>query len=438
MRGRRLRRPAAVLTALAMAMALALTPHANAETLEEAWSLALQHDHRVAAAAADVDAALSTERAARAARWPSVGANASVMHFAAPPQLALAAGGLALNSPLFAGDNFSTAGLQVQLPLYAGGRITQGIAAAHESARGATEAAQVETAALRLDVARSYLDVLRARRALAAAESSVASLSAHASDVGSLVERELVARSDLLAAHVALSNAEQQRVRAANAVALAVAEYNRRLGQPLDREPLLDERVPVDAALAEQPVEVLVTRARGVRGELAALAAQTRALAWQARAERGQMLPQVALTGSRTWMDNEILDRKDFSYVGLGVSWKLFDGGEARQRSNALRNASRASQSRLDDQTSLVELEVRRAWLGVREARARVAAARDGVEQAEENLRISRELYGSGLATNTQVLDAVALQVAASNNRDNATLDVSLASLTLARAVGTL
>ena len=51
---------------------------------------------------------------------------------------------------------------------------------------------------------------------------------------------------------------------------------------------------------------------------------------------------------------------------------------------------------------------------------------------------MSRELYGVGLATNTQVLEAVALQVSAVNNHDNAVLDESLSRVRLARAVGDL
>lgn len=74
----------------------------------------------------------------------------------------------------------------------------------------------------------------------------------------------------------------------------------------------------------------------------------------------------------------------------------------------------------------------------MREARARAAAARESVDQAEENLRVSRELYGAGLANNTQVLDAVTLDINARNNRDSALLDEQLAQVRLSYAVGAL
>jgi outer membrane protein TolC len=86
----------------------------------------------------------------------------------------------------------------------------------------------------------------------------------------------------------------------------------------------------------------------------------------------------------------------------------------------------------------MIALQVRQAWLGVEETRQRVEVTAESVEQAEENLRIARELYGAGLGTQTQLLEAETLRVRALTNRDNATLDAGLARLRLARAVGSL
>lgn len=138
------------------------------------------------------------------------------------------------------------------------------------------------------------------------------------------------------------------------------------------------------------------------------------------------------------YLENEILDRERFSLVGLGFKWTLFDGGQAGGRAAALRSASRAAQFRREDLRSLVELEVRQAWLDVQAARARVEASHESVAQAGENLRIARELYRGELGTNTQVLEAVALEIAAVNGRDDAVLDEALALVELARTVGAL
>jgi outer membrane protein len=168
------------------------------------------------------------------------------------------------------------------------------------------------------------------------------------------------------------------------------------------------------------------------------MAARVDSLDSRARAETGKLRPQLALSGGYTHFDNQILDRQNVSMIGLGVTWNLFDGGQTRNRAAALKSAGRAAASRLQDLRSSIELEVRERWLDVQEAQARVKASHEAVAQADENIRSTRELYGAGLGTNTQVLDAVTLQIGAANNQDNAILDESLSRLRLAYAVGVL
>jgi outer membrane protein TolC len=435
-RERVLRRLHAVLIS---SVAAAASGTAAAETLQDAWQLAISRDNTLAAASSDVEGARAGEQAARGARWPSLQASAGYTRLNASPSLDVATPGSTFRSgPIFKGDEYVAGSVQMKVPLYAGGQISAGIDAAHHAFVGANEDQQATISALKLDVAEAYVSVLRARRALHAAESSVTSLSAHTGDVQHMVDRELVPRSDALAAHVALANAEQVRVRAENAVEISQAQYNRRLGEPLGRAPELDDRIQADASLSAQPIEALLRQALASRSELKGLAARADSLSSQSRAEAGKVLPQVALTGGYTHFDNQILDRQDFSMVGIGFTWNLFDGGQSRNRAAALRSASRATNSRLDDLRSIIELEVRQSWLDVHEAQARVKASSDAVAQAQENLRMTRELYGAGLGTNTQVLDAVTLQISALNNHDNAVLDESLSLLRLARAVGAL
>ena len=92
----------------------------------------------------------------------------------------------------------------------------------------------------------------------------------------------------------------------------------------------------------------------------------------------------------------------------------------------------------MKDLRSFISLEVETAVLNRDDAAARVKAAGEAVEQAEENLRTTRELYASGLATNTQVLEAEALRVAALTNRDNARFDLLLSGYQIQRSVGDL
>ena len=425
---------------LVLVAILAVSP-ARAETLEDAWRMAVERDAGLAAVRDRTEAGRAGEQAARAERWPKLTVDGSYQRFDDAPAFSFPVGGNTFVSPeLVSGDDFLMGRARVEVPLFTGGRVSAGIESATQAARGAGLAQESYEQDLRLQVATAYVEVLRARRALRAAESAVASLNAHVSDVAVMVEREAVARNDLLAARVTLADAEQVRLRTENRHAMALAGYNRLLGEPMDRVPDLAE-LPADMAeapLAAASVDELVERARASRRELSGLEARSLALAEQARSENASRWPQVGLMADYQHLENEVLDDEDFALVGVGFSWTLFDAGRIRERANALQSASRAAARDRDDLHSRVALEVRQAWLDVHEAAARVPLTREAVEQAEENLRVGRELYGVGLATNTVVLDAEALRLGAVSNHDNAVLDVALGNLRLQRAIGEL
>ncbi len=409
---------------------------AAAETLEEAWALAEAHDLGLAAARNDAEAARLDADAARGERRPLLMATGSFAQLGDAPALSFGATAL---PEIFDHDNYLLGGLRVSVPLYTGGGIKSRIAAAEAGGSAFTAAAEGAAKDLRLAVAESYVAVLRAERALAVAQSNVASLTGYVRDVQSMFNREAVPRNDLLSAQVALANAEQGRLQAANGLALARATYNRRIGQPLDRAFELSFAVPAAAAdLSGRAIGELEELALATRVEITVLDAKGRALGYAADAESSRRLPQVSLSGGYQYLENEALDRQEFAMVAVDVTWAIFDGGQARSRSDSLRLSQRASERRLADLRSIVALEVRQAWYTLQESRARQEVARDAVAQSEENLRIATQQYATGLVNSTRVLEAEALRMQSLGNRENAALDAELARIRLARAVGEL
>jgi outer membrane protein len=413
-------------------------PSAPRETLTDAWAKALTQDRSLAATRSQAEAAHFEAQAARATRWPTLAVGGSYTQLDDAPAFDFSFAGLPLAPPeIFADDSYTMGSATVTIPLFTGGRIASNIAAADARGRGAGAQVAVAEADLKLAVADAYVGVLRARRALEVARSNVSSLEALASDVGSMYERELVPRNDLLAVQVALADARQNELRAANGAEVALAVYNRRLGEPMDRPAELAESVPAAEQLPTT-LEQLTEQALARRRELAVMDAQAEAFAQMARTERSRVLPQIALTGGYHYLENQFLDDEEFGAAGIGIQWALFDGGQSRKRAAAMQRSGRAVEQQRDDTASLIALQVRQAWLGAEEARQRVEVSANAAEQADENLRIARERYGAGLGTQTQLLEAETLRVRALTNRDNASLDAGLAQLRLARVVGAL
>jgi len=417
---------------------MAFVHAAAAETLAEAWALADAQDSGLASVRSQAEAAELDAGAARAQRWPSLSVGGAYTRLDDAPAFDFGFTGLPIAPPeLFGGDDFWMGAATLTVPLFTSGRISSSIAAAEARGRGAGEQARGAQEDVKLAVAEAYVGVLRARKALVVADSNVRTLEAMEGDVHAMFERELVPKNDLLSVQVALANARQGRLRAANAVELAVASYNRRLGEPLSRPVDLDEQLPVPQGLPGELGE-LVQEAVERRAELKVLDEQATAYGQLAKAERARTLPQFSVTGAYNYLENTFLDDQEFASVGIGVQWSVFDGGQTRKRVAALDRTRRATEQQRADVASMIELQVRQTWLDVGETRERAVVATDAVEQAEENLRIARERYGAGLGTQTQLLEAETLRVQALRNRDDAGLDAGLAKLRLARAVGAL
>lgn len=409
------------------------------ESLSQAWSKALAADAGLAAVSLDADAARSSERAARAARFPQIDVSASYTKMADAPALSVVTPEFAFISPrIFDGDDFVMRNAQLSLPIFAGGSLSAAVKAAGAASQAAEADERRARADLKLAVAESYLGVLRSQRALRAAQASVAALDAHLQDVTAMVEVQVRANTDLLASRVAASGAKQQLARARLGVATALGHYNRHLGEPLDRVVELEAVPPSVLEVTDSSLASLQDRAVTQRGELAGLAARADSLQAASRAEFGKILPTVAVTASYQQIENTVLDREEFTMVAVGFRWALFDGGQARHRAASLRRSSESVRQRRNELESIVRLEVQQAQLGIEAADARVALTRDAIAEANENLRITRDLYAESLVTNTQVLEAIALQTAAEGHAADAVFDASIARLRLLKAIGEL
>jgi outer membrane protein TolC len=83
-----------------------------------------------------------------------------------------------------------------------------------------------------------------------------------------------------------------------------------------------------------------------------------------------------------------------------------------------------------------VDLEVKRAFLTLREAEKNIGVAQTSIEEAEENYRMEVERYKQQVNTNTDVLEANFLLANARTNHNDALFRYNVAVAELQRAMG--
>ncbi|MGB9499689.1 MAG: TolC family protein [Dissulfuribacterales bacterium] len=413
--------------------------HCFPENIEQAWQTAMQSNHSLMATYQDINAASYSLKAARAARLPNLnlGSDYTIREYKQsliinsqdmPPDL------IGAQLPLMENKSLSYQAV-MELPIYTGGMITNGINATKSSLKAArnNQASMVQN--LKMKVAEAYVSVLRSFSDVAVAESHVKNLFSHAEDVENKFTQGFVAANDLLAAKVSLADARQHELQAMNRLDIAKAGYNRLLVRPLE------QKVELDDLKSDRPAESLAdltVKALQQRSELKSIDKQIEALRHKAAMERASCRPYIGISGGYNFNENEYHVEEGAWSAMFGVKWKIFDGGIARNRSSALKCKAAALLEHYAELKTIIALQVRKVWLDVEESRERANVTEAALSQAEENLRVAKDRYQEGLSTNTEVLDAETLRTKSHSNYDNAVYDFVLATLRLKRAVGNL
>ncbi len=278
-------------------------------------------------------------------------------------------------------------------------------------ARKAAEEARVEESIhdvedvrreLALSVTRAYYRVLEAQRILEVVEESLRTLREQAASARDFLAVGLVARSDVLGAEVQLARRGQERIEAGNNLQLARASLNRLMGD--DVEAPVDLSDVLEAPPWEGAFRAALERALALRPDLRSLGDRIVASRAELRATKAEYAPGIFGFASYNTSTDTFLLHRDWLAGGVGVRWSIFDGWGTDAR---VRRAEKGIEDSLDAREDLaadVALEVKQAYLAVREAEERIPVSRSGVALAEENLRSVRDQYREGLVTTADVL----------------------------------
>ena len=124
--------------------------------------------------------------------------------------------------------------------------------------------------------------------------------------------------------------------------------------------------------------------------------------------------------------------------IGVSMRWSLFDGGRVRAETAEAAANRRATEARLRDFDSVIEVEIRQRMADLDSARASIEAAEAGVRAAMEARRVLAERFSAGVATNTDVLGAQTALLQAELDLTRARANAELAGARLDRALGAM
>jgi len=336
-----------------------------------------------------------------------------------------------LNNPA-ALTNWRTA-LSVEHVLFDGGRTRAAVRTASLAAAEAQAGERQTRNDLALTATRAYGQALYAAAGRTAADSAVTAAAENVRTAEARRDAGTGTEADVLSMRVHLAQMRARAIDAAGAARIAMADLNRVMNTPLDREWMLEEpAVAASASDSSMAMEDALKRRPEV--EQAALRQDVSRALWQSA--RSVLLPQMVAMGGYEWNDGNRGTPAGSWVAGVTVRMSVFAGGanlaRIRQASFAVRR-SLAEASRVETD---VRFEVLSAVEQLAAARARQEIGRATVTQARESQRIIRDRYEAGIAPAADVIRAATAVLDAEAQRIDAVVDLIVGEAALRRAAG--
>jgi outer membrane protein len=420
----------------------AVTPVPMHLSLEEAVARARAASPRLQSLNALTRAASEGVRGAEAAKRPELELQASYTRNSNVPELVLAFPGSPPRTIFPNLPNNVRTHIGATLPLYTGGRTQAQVAAASELERasGADRSAAMNELVAETRVA--YVNVVFARENARVLREAMTSYDAHLKDARNRHEMGIVPSTDVLAVTVERERADLARAQSENTASIASANLLRLVGLPpgtvLELDALSQAQPP---APVSQDVELARLAIEG-RAELDALRARIRAMEANATVARSAAKPQAGLTAGFDYANPNprILplagEWRDSWSVGVGVTWKVLDGGKSDAAAAQSEAQAESLRAQLADIESRIRLDVTTRQLELDSATAGRAVAQRAIEAAREAVRVAKDRYSEGVLSSSELLDTEVRLLRAFLEATHNEAQIQVATANLDRAVG--
>ncbi|MCX5854160.1 MAG: TolC family protein [Deltaproteobacteria bacterium] len=442
MRGMLRRLVIVVLICLTLCSGLSAAENDQVLTLQESIDLALKQSVMVHSAKEGVAGAEAQKQEAFTGFLPKLSTSYNYTRFNTDPYsilYGLSTPGSKTTMTTGTRDNYVWA-LEARQPVFAGG----GILANYEVGRLGVDVARLDERMVTLDITRevriAYFNTIKAEKLLDVAQQSVKQLESHRNTAQRFFDVGMIPRNDLLHAEVELANGQQFLVKSENGLELARSKLNTVLRRGIDTP------VKVEDILAykpfNRPLEDCVKVALDSRPEIRAYLLKVEQAKKMVSQAKSEFFPSVNLVGNYSRVGDTpgvsgsaYRDQENW-YVMAVANWNFWEWGKTKNRVDVIKSRENQINDASTNARDQIVLEVKNAYLLLREAEKQIFVSKKAVEQAQENFRITEERYREQVATSTDVLDAQTLLTRAKSDHTNALGDYHISHAMLERAIG--
>ena len=411
-------------------------------TLSESIRIALDKSTSVRAADHGVRGADYERKAARTDFFPKISTEHSYTRFNEDPYMKSPAGDFAPYPTEYkiGTKNRYQWNTYLTQPIFTGGALVSSYQIAKlgvDIAKESRDRARQDTV---IQVKEAYFNILKAGKLKAVAIQSVEQVKSHVDVARAFYEEQMIPQNDLLEAEVRYAQVKQDLIRAENNVEIAQAQFNTVLRRNVNEPAVLEDILAYQSeqfSLEECQKEALQKRPEMKEATLRLTQAQK-----GVNLAKSKYFPTVSVVANYQKMgDSESLNGSPYEddemwTVSAVCRWDIWEWGKKSYQVSASKSLAAQAEEQQKQAGDIIALEVKEAFLNVRESEKNIFVAQTAIKQAEENFRLNKELYNEQMATSTDVLDAQTLLTQAQNNYYNALNDYHISKAKLERAIG--
>ena len=338
-------------------------------------------------------------------------------------------------------ENVFFGNVGLRQPIYTGGKIRETYNMARYSRQMMQAKKHVSTSEVIVETDKRYWEVISLKEKVKLAEEYLKRLNALMGDVKNLHKEGIVTNNKVMEVEVKKNKIDLRLTKARNGLELARMALNQTLGFPLDTLIHLSDSLGSIDKLSNP--ETFKKQALNQRPEINALNKGVKVAESGEELMKSRYLPNVGLTANYTFSNPNPFNGFENEFggtanVGVFVNIPIYNWGERRHTLEAVRHKKRASMKKLEQTRELISLEVKKAVFRYNESIKKIEMTKSSLEQAKENLEITKNNFDEGMAKSTDVLEAQSMWQEAYSDYIDAMTEYQLNKTKLMKASGQL
>lgn len=312
-------------------------------------------------------------------------------------------------------DFFFTAGVQLTQAIYMGGKVSNAVKLAKKGVSIAELSKSLSNSEVIIEADQGYYTYLQVEEKKLAAEKYFEVVEEFYRTVGDAVDEGMATRNDLMKVEVRLNEAKLMLKQAENGLRLARMNLCYITGLPLTTQHItLVDRLnsnSIESELMSMSSEDLDV---SQRVEYRMLEEQIAAKEIEVKLSRSEYLPQISMLASYSYVNGATLNSEPLMNSagftgGVMIQVPLFHWGEGRRKVSSSKREVNIAKNQFEDLTQKMRLELMQAVNNYQESVYEVELTKAALSQAEENMRMSRDGYESGMENLSDYLESQAL-----------------------------